>query len=245
MRLLLDIGNSRIKAARVRGGELQALPALPHEGTPEAVLAQWPAAEVSELWIAHVMQPAREAALIEAATTRFGFAPRFARSSPSLGELRSSYREPGRLGIDRWLAMLAGWQPGRAVVIADAGTALTVDVVDANGLHFGGIIAPGLASARRAILRETRFAAGETDAGANGGLGRDTESCLRQGAMLACLGAIDRAAAAADAQAIRLITGGDAAALAPWLGPSWSLRPLLVLEGLARYAEHPPADGIA
>jgi type III pantothenate kinase len=61
--------------------------------------------------------------------------------------LVNGYREPARLGADRWHAMIAAHQayaPGPLVVVC-AGTATTVDWIDADGHFFGGVIAPGFA----------------------------------------------------------------------------------------------------
>ena len=58
--------------------------------------------------------------------------------------MSTRYQHPGTLGVDRWLASLAAWTLSRgSVCVVDVGTALTVDVVVANGEHVGGLIAPG------------------------------------------------------------------------------------------------------
>jgi len=71
--------------------------------------------------------------------------------------LVNSYREPGQLGPDRWYAMIAARQsfPGRPLVVACAGTALTVDSVDADGRFLGGVIAPGRALMADSLARGT------------------------------------------------------------------------------------------
>ena len=237
--LLLDIGNSRIKAAIAHGDALTPLPTMSHEGDAAAAIAALPDLEASTpVWISHVLGPAAEARLTEAVQARWARAPRYARSSAELGGLRNAYREPERLGVDRWLVMLAAWveAPNQASVIVDAGTALTADVIDASGQHRGGFIAAGLLTAQRAVLGATRFATRDANARYDTGLGLDTEACVRQGAMLGCLGAIDRAAAIAGPDAQRWITGGDAENLQAGLDASWRHRPLLVLEGLRALA---------
>ena len=136
------------------------------------------------------------------------------------------------VGADRWLAMLGAWAQARgACVVVDAGTALTVDIIDSGGRHRGGIIAAGLHTSRAALLGATRFATRDAPPPEHAGLGTDTESCVDQGALLSCLGAIDRAAAA-EPQARRFITGGDARRLLPHLGADWDLQSDLVLRGL-------------
>lgn len=238
--LLLDIGNSRVKAARANPtlAQIEALPATAHDGVIDMALAAYDeAGRTGPVWVSHVLGPEREVQIAHAIQSRWNQAPRFARTSSNLGDLRNAYREPERLGVDRWLVMLAAWQTERrALVVVDAGTALTADVVDASGQHQGGFIAAGLQTAQRAVLGATRFATRDLHAVFDGGLGRDTEACVRQGAMLACLGAVDRAATIAGPGASRWITGGDAETLLPYLSGNWQHRPMLVLEGLLAMA---------
>lgn len=240
--LLLDVGNSRIKAAWAGDdGALRPLPVVAHQADAAGALAaiaceQPPAA----LWISQVLGAPAEAALTAAAQARWRLRPRFARAQAEQLGLRSAYAEPTRLGVDRWLAMLAAHlqSPQAGALVIDAGTALTADLIGAGGRHQGGYIAAGLLTAQRAVLGATRFATRDAAAAYDGGLGHDTEACVRQGAMLACLGAIDRAAALAGPASARLITGGDAATLLPHLGAGWQHRPHLVLEGLLVTARH-------
>lgn len=239
MKLLIDIGNTRLKWVCANADRLGAATAFPHDGDPASALQSLPALDPAEVWITQVTGTAQESALAEAVKGRFSLQPRFARSASEWQGLRNAYREPQRLGVDRWLAMMAAWSMQRgAACVVDAGTALTADVIAADGRHLGGFIAAGLATQQRAILGATRFATQDVDAiDYRSGLGIDTESCVRQGALLACVGAIERAAAQADPQAVLLITGGDAARLLPHLGPRWRHEALLVLEGLRQLAE--------
>ncbi len=132
--------------------------------------------------------------------------------------------------------MLAVWTEAHgACIVADAGTALTVAVVGDDGQHRGGIIAAGLQTSEKAVLGATRFATRDTPLTVHSGLGLDTEACVRQGAMLSALGAIERASSLV-AGARRVITGGDAPTLQPHLAAGWESRPCLVLEGLLMVA---------
>lgn len=255
MKLLVDIGNTRLKWALGAQGALLETGASAHAGAPadalRTLLGQWPAGRFEGVWIAHVTGADHEAALRAAAQMQGAGPLHFARSLAAHAGLLSAYSEPQRLGVDRWLAMLAVWtqQPGASVIV-DAGTALTVDCVDEQGHHLGGLIAAGLSAQRQAILGSTRFAVADHAAYAayaSERIGRDTERCVLQGALQACVGAVERAAAVLPA-ARRVLTGGDAPLLAAALGaawaggsePAWEYRPQLVLEGLLRLAESAP-----
>lgn len=69
----------------------------------------------------------------------------FARTQFSQSGLNNSYADPSRMGVDRWLAMLAAFHRCDAeCCVVDCGSAITVDYVARNGQHLGGFILPGL-----------------------------------------------------------------------------------------------------
>lgn len=235
--LLIDIGNTRIKWSQVTGEQSAPTQFKTHRGAPAQCLLGLDADKPSQIWIASVAGDAQEQKLNQACFERWGMRPQFARSGSGFGALKNCYAEPKRLGVDRWLAMIACHaQTGGACVIADAGTALTVDVIDAAGNHQGGIIAAGLRASESAVLGATQFEVREQALAVHGGLGQDTESCVRQGAMLSCLGALERIARQSP-DATCFIGGGDAEALVEVLGARWHHRPDMVIEGLRLLAQ--------
>lgn len=237
MKLLLDIGNSRLKWALADDGGLLRTGTAAHHGDPAAAVIELPADAPESVWVAHVTGAAHEAALTQALRQRYGLDPQFARSAAQWQGLRSAYAEPQRLGVDRWLVMAAAWaEAPSAFCVVDAGTALTIDCVDGHGQHLGGVICAGLQTQQRATLGHTRFETRHSPEHYRAQLGRDTEACVREGAFLACLGAIERGASAIGPGARRLITGGDAGLLQPHLPSGWEQRPRLVLEGLLALA---------
>lgn len=236
MILLVDIGNTRIKWAVANGPALAPAKAVDHGNRPAECLSALDLPRTDAVWVSQVLGGAREAELAQALQSVCGIAPRFASPRAEYEGLRIAYAEPQRLGVDRWLAMLAAWRQLRAAFCAvNAGTALTFDAVDQAGRHLGGLIAPGLVTAQNAVRSATHFEIRPQAARYEAGLGQDTESCVRQGALHACAGLIERAARGRAGP--RLITGGDAGALLPHLDPTWGLRPNLVLEGLLAFAE--------
>lgn len=233
MKLLLDIGNSRLKWSEADRRGLGQVQAIAHEGDPARAIAALACEQPDAIVISSVMGEAMTHGLEKFCLARWQLKPRFARSAAEHGGLRNAYADPARLGVDRWLAMVAAWKKVRsACVVVDAGTALTVDVIDDHGQHLGGIIAAGLQTSRNAVLGNTRFDAASLPWPGRPGLGRDTNSCVTQGALLSCLGAISQAAAQAPG-ARKFLCGGDAEVLAGIVGTEWVHRPNLVLEGLA------------
>src|SRR3546814_20682796 len=115
-----------------------------HDGEPARTIAQLPASKPDAIWISHVMGLTHEHALSEAVRSQLVQIPNFARSSAGWHGLRNAYREPERLGVDRWLAMIAAWPTHRgAACVANAVTALPFHVIDAPSHHPGGILPTG------------------------------------------------------------------------------------------------------
>ena len=237
----LDIGNTRTKwRCGTRGGALAA-PRLPPLPRPPA-----------RVRIATVRGD--RAMLAAAVERRYGAAAEFAAVTPALAGVRCGYRQPERLGIDRWLSVVAAWDRVRiATAVIGAGTAATFDYVADDGGHQGGCIAPGLALMRMALrcgtadagLRAAASAAAAVDGcDAVGGpaapapLGRSTAAALAAGTFTMLAGFAEAAlAGCADRAAAVFVTGGDAPLLTAVLASAWPgpVRhvPTLVLDGLA------------
>jgi len=131
----------------------------------------------------------------------------------------NSYEVPERMGIDRWLVMLAGQQQfAQGFIVVDAGTAFTIDVVEA-GVHQGGYILPGVNMAQQALYGNTDKVKpyGEEQAeNPDGQLGKNTVQCVEFGILNQLL-AIVRQVQQDFPQLSVLLTGGDAALFAPYL----------------------------
>lgn len=235
-RLLLDVGNSRLKW-QVIDGRVPTAGSVVHGGDPATAFAALPvpaSLRGCTAWVADVTGAEHRAGLLRIARQRFDMDLCFATVRAEYGGLKVAYADPSRLGVDRWLQMLALWheQPG-AFVVASAGTALTFDAVDASGQHQGGVIAAGLLTSRLAVLGATRFDVQSTDEAYSDGLGLDTESCVRQGALHSCAGLLERLAARhANEGTRRVIGGGDAPCLISHLQGPWQLRTDLIFAGL-------------
>lgn len=95
--------------------------------------------------------------VVQALTERFGVNPVCAAPAQSLIGVSNGYDEYQRLGLDRWLALVGGFHlaQGNCVVI-DSGTAVTSDLVAADGRHLGGFICPGLSLMRNQLRTHTR-----------------------------------------------------------------------------------------
>jgi type III pantothenate kinase len=235
MILLLDIGNSRLKWAVHDGKALRAPKAAAHNGAPGALLESLDLPLTDAVWVASVMGAEHEGPIADAIDSQCGARAQFARTRRDWSGLRVAYDQPERLGVDRWLSMAAIWvETEKPFCVVNAGTALTYDEVVRAGRHAGGLIAPGLTTALNAVRSSTRFKLAADAGEFTDGLGKDTDACVRQGALHACVGLIRHASR--EVLGSKVITGGDAGTLHPHLGHPWILRPHLVLEGLLTYA---------
>src|SRR3546814_4187176 len=78
-------------------------------------------------------------------------------SSDLMAGVRNGYDDYGRLGLDRWLALLGGFHlASGACLVLDFGTAVTADFVAADGEHLGGFICPGMPLMRNQLRTHTR-----------------------------------------------------------------------------------------
>jgi type III pantothenate kinase len=243
--LLVDIGNTRVKWAVLRGSKMGPMRAALHRGKPAALRALVRGSRGIEQVVAVCVAGTHiERALSAAVKRRFGFAPRFVRSTREALCVRSGYRETWRLGADRWVGAVGAYHllGGRAVVVANVGTALTIDAVDARGHHLGGAIVPGPSTMVESLLSGThgirRRAGGKPSARSL--FAADTASALSAGAIHAAAAFIDRAvaeaAAAMGARPVLILTGGAAPALRTYIKSKARMAPDLVLRGLAIFA---------
>lgn len=70
--------------------------------------------------------------------------------------MRSLYQDPSKLGADRWAALIgARALSNKNTLIVNAGTATTIDLIGANGVHYGGWILPGLALMQASLANNT------------------------------------------------------------------------------------------
>lgn len=155
--------------------------------------------------------------------------------------VRCAYPNPNNLGIDRWLAILGAELlfPQQNVLIVDAGTAITCDVLTHSKRHLGGWISPGLMLMRNSIVEKAPgvFSSNEIKEEV---FGTDTPSALYQGCVNACVGlveqAIDKAKKHCESnELIILLTGGDSELISQKISIDVKKISELVFVGMSRY----------
>ena len=130
-----------------------------------------------------------------------------------------AYEDLTRLGVDRWLAMLAAYRDaGGACVVVDCGTAMTVDLISVEGRHIGGYILPGLRLIPDALTSNTAIVMqGEPGWGLEPG--NSTEEAIYHGALLMLVSLLEKTVVgelsrgSGKTAPVVYLTGGDAALL--------------------------------
>lgn len=232
--LLCDIGNTQSKLHVVRCGAIAELMLVPH-GREEWLREQLRGRRFEECLVSATGEvSATLAALLEEHCARVWHL-----SCELPLPLAIDYRSPHTLGADRIAAAAGAVTLGIAgegpVLIADAGTALTLDVVSAEGRFLGGNISPGVRMRIEALHGHTAHLPAIASEGDTPLIGYSTDTALRAG----CVGGVAReidaladALARDGAPALTVLTGGDAELIAPLLRHPYRLEHELVAHGM-------------
>ena len=148
--ILLDCGNSSLKAQFRQSDRVQASFSCVYRPRWTRWLMRWlQKLPDGHCYQASVLDAARQAELDRCLAERFGAAVTRFVSESSRGGVINAYPEPGRLGVDRWMALIgaASLVEGDCIVI-DAGSAITLDLLRGDGRHLGGVILPGINTSR-------------------------------------------------------------------------------------------------
>lgn len=242
MILELDCGNSLIKWRVIRRDSLLVVAAGIVCAPDELMTAL---AAVSGLALVRcrmvsVRSDEEVLLLVDALRTTYAIDTVIAKPAEAAAGVRNGYIKWQRLGMDRWLAVLGAYGlSGSACLVLDLGTAITSDLVAADGQHLGGYICPGVPLMRNQLRTHTRRIRYDDDlvdvARQQLTPGRSTVEAVERGSLLMLQGFI-----ATQMQVAReqlgddfhvYLTGGDAVLVAELL-PEARVLPDLVFIGL-------------
>lgn len=235
---LMDSGNSRLKLACREPSGWQMIATLDYDDPAlldkcALLMRDYP---FQRAFLASVSQGWR-AERLDSLLTQIRQPVTRIESMARLGRLRTAYEHPKQLGVDRFLALLAASDFEQNTVLLSFGTALTLDVLTADGRHRGGLIAPS-PDFQWQRMRDHFPGLFETPGRAQE-LADNTADALATGIEQQLLGMVQRVMAQSfPGQSVTLrITGGGAE---PWLRlmpkPSEYV-PDLLFQGMLRYIE--------
>jgi type III pantothenate kinase len=243
--MLLDIGNTNLKWAWLQNGRPGATTSISHKGQTIEHLAasEWAGIAVpNQTYISNVAGTELGQSLGEWISKHWGHEPIFVQSSAQACGVTNAYREPERLGVDRWLTMIAlhAMFPG-PVCVVDCGTAVTIDVLGLNGEHQGGLILPGFGLMQHALLEHTAIPF-NGDIARTGLLATDTESAIAAGGVNAVAALVERVqqdvGKELGAAITVVLTGSDAERLQQVLSTQSKIATDLVMQGLIVLINH-------
>lgn len=240
MRLLIDIGNSKLGLAVFSRGKCVRQARLEHGGQPDydrvynfldkaigvksikaaAICSVVP--EITQHTVAAVKHLLEVNPLVVDISTFKGF--------------KTAYRSPQQLGCDRMVnSYAASILYGRPVIVVDIGTAITWDAVDGSGKHLGGAIAPGPLTMARSLNDKTALLPLAPFKRTRTSIGRDTPGSIGSGIYWGTVGMIKELIGMVSSELKGnpkiIITGG----LAQEAGPHFkkaTVDQLLIFKGL-------------
>lgn len=238
--LEIDAGNTFVKWRKRNGNAL----VMPQRWYTEEIKQQGmsPPVEWGDVELATLVSvaPKEVTEVLTGVLVHLGIPMKQVVSESEFLGLKNAYAKPQQMGADRWVAMLAAWkQCHTAFCVVDAGSAVTVDCVDAQGQHLGGYILPGLTMMKRSLLGSTAQVRWQGEGVYQKiELGKNTAECVEQGCRYQLAALMRQIQLDCEQQKIGhlFITGGDAEQLLPWSGPAkWM--PNLVLDGLRYFRD--------
>lgn len=241
MMLLVDAGNSTVKWALCKPGEFHGSDRFSHRGRDITGLLTryWASLKPpSGVFVANVAGKRLGEDLTAWTQQQWLQTPEFIGATGEACGVRNAYPAPETLGVDRWAALIAAHHHVRgAACIVDCGTAITLDLLMADGQHQGGLILPGIEMLKRALREDTAGVRPSEEVQAAAGIASSTGNAVHGGALYMVVAAIDRIISdLADTRRQpfeTVITGGDAETILTLLAHPAHYDPALVLKGLA------------
>lgn len=240
MKLLIDSGNSRLKWALLDKQNTLNTASIANRDVTHAQLSEaWSMLNPPEqVFIASVSTHALVILVTKVINELWpNVLITVVKSQAQAYGVTNAYEQADKLGVDRWLALIAAHHhyPGASCIV-DCGTAITVDVLAADGTHQGGLITPGLAMMKKSLARETANLSYEQSAYPEG-LANATEAGIYNGTLYAAVGLIERVIKQQAIGTQLILTGGDAETIVVYLKSPAIIDPDLVFKGLVIMAE--------
>jgi type III pantothenate kinase len=246
--LALDVGNTRLKwalydAPRV-GARLLAHGAQFLENIETLADGDWRQLAAPRWVLGCVVAGDAVRRRVEQQLELWDVNPQWVVSSMQEAGVTNGYDHPGRLGADRWVAMIGARQrvlsqgAARPCVVVMVGTAVTVEAIDAQGRFLGGIILPGHGIMLRAL--ESGTAGLHVPTGEVRNFPTNTSDALTSGGTFAIAGAVQRMVdnlrQHTGEDPVCLMTGGAGWKMAPSMSSHLELVEGLIFDGLLEIA---------
>lgn len=239
MIVLIDIGNTRTKYCIVNDGKKNLQQAISNDSFSTDFLdANFTA--VSRMIVASVSEQQLTEDLSCWCDRRKITYQRVV-SEAQKNKVITAYQVPTQLGVDRWLTLIGAAEifPNKNVLIIDAGTATTVDLLAANGQHQGGWILAGIETLITSVLATTTQVHANDKEQESLAFGKNTSENVHNAAWAATVGAVNQAIYQAQKYGFTvdevIFTGGNGATLSTLIAGRSQVIEGLVFTGLHAY----------
>lgn len=248
MRLLIDIGNTQVKYVIHQAQENHApttfteIISLEYQAFQQALTSKV-FATVSEVIVANV-QGNDLLTAIESWAALNNIVLLQVHSQHQAFGVTSSYQEPEKLGVDRWIAMIAAHKlyPEQNIIIVDAGTATTIDLLNSGGQHLGGWIMPGVQTMFDGLMNKTQKIIAKPMKPKSLTFGVDSSACVNYGIWAMTIAAVKEAIVQTNKLLTVdkiILTGGNAAQIECLIDDDFGvvveLIPELIFHGLSSF----------
>lgn len=244
MKLLFDIGNTRLKWAYFCDGEVHSSASADASSLDRDTLHQLfgKSPKPDSIWISNVGSKKVLSELLSWFGDEFGLSPNVIRVTESCCGIRNRYRTQAALGVDRWLAAIGARRvmaEGHLIII-DAGTAVTIDWLSERNNFEGGVILPGFNLMHKALIDNTAGIKADYSE-SHQIIGRTTEECVNSGVVYGLIGAIEHIVMQMQQEIGMptkvILTGGSAATIEATSDLDLTVQPELVLLGVASVSQ--------
>ncbi len=240
MKLFVDIGNSHIKFVNFDGqyGDVCKIKYEKHIlGNPLSNSDITSLAAPDEIICINVAGYNIKRQLIDQCLSIWDLNPEFIKVCQSDFGVTNSYKDIDQLGVDRWMAMIAAWNiVHKKVMVVDIGSAMTIDLIDDDGIHLGGYIVPGNYLMANALFKDTNIQSDTDHSNLSLQPGKSTQECIVNGAARSLTSMIMDIYHSINENQQNLyqcvITGGGANNIIEHLKIPLLYEPMLVFEGM-------------
>ena len=239
--LAIDVGNTQITLGLFEGGTLVRQGSIPTQEshTTDGLWGEGLAGS-DRVSIASVV-PEKTQILADLIEAQHGIHPLII-TADVIRSLRIQYDPPSSVGADRLCGAVAAFKKfGGPVVVVDVGTATVFDVISAEAVYLGGLIAPGVRTAIDSLHRKAALLPLVEAVFPPSLIGGDTVSAIQSGVLNGTVEMVNGIIARIEQQAgsrVKVVaTGGFAGLLRPHCNRMEFLEPDLVLEGIRLITE--------
>ncbi|WP_169303088.1 type III pantothenate kinase [Thalassotalea mangrovi] len=238
MIILVDVGNSRIKLCELNNEDINA-PFNSTTADADAALRIISVSKPSQVLVSAVSDEQFCERLQQLCKSEQIIFRRLGTASCNTN-IQIGYQRPEQLGVDRWMAVIGAQElfPNKNLLVVDAGTATTFDLLSADNRHLGGWITPGINMMISALYRNTTQVRGAITTPDSLSFADNTSDNVNHGCWSMTVGAIQFAKIQAQQLGVAVdlivLTGGNGEALLPHITSDAYYEEKLIFIGMAK-----------